>query len=911
MEMKTRIFAGDALRSAVTALVVAVILGAIAASTYLSLKQTADQNDALRTLQAAGQFKHDLDELQQIMLDQHGDLYTVISTRAFYDRPKLKFPLAELLDLIADARARCGTDRQCDVRLSDLDAMIRQLAARSDALAARQYNHREVVALNDTELGEIDAWFYAVLTHVVELRVAADQHLGVAVTASSVEAAKVARWLMISAVTAAALVIMLISWNGRIARHLRHALRSASESRRMLRTVLDQIPHGIAWKDSQLRYLGGNGVYARDAGLSSGDALVGREDRQLRWKDDQAACAAADQQVLSSERSMVTSERRVTTASGREMWVRESRLPLRDEINAVVGVLIVYENITSQHDAQIALRVQSRAIDASSNGLLIVEHQSGRHVITHANPAFERITGHSLDDIVNAQWHKLYALIGQPEAWSEVDHAIVTDGEANVTLPLTRKDGRRSFVNVVVSPVRDQGGVTYHVGVLSDVTAIVDYQDQLERQARLDALTDLPNRNLLAQRLGAAIAAAALEQSNLAVVFVDLDRFKEVNDSLGHRAGDALLVAVAQRLQRTVRGTDLVSRYGGDEFVILVERCPAAHLLMLLDRLVRVMAEPFNVDGAELYVAASVGVSSYPDDGTDADTLISNADAAMYVAKTRGGSNYQFYRPELNQTVARRLHLSTRLRHAVRSSALSLEYQPQIDMRHGGIVGVEALLRWHDEELGDVSPATFVPVAEETGLIHEIGEWVLRTACRQALEWRNSGLAELTLSVNVSPVQLEHSDLAATVNEVLQETGWPAHLLELEVTEGALMRNVDDAARSLGQLRRRGVRIALDDFGTGYSSLSHLRNFTIDRLKIDRAFVREIGRDAQYEALTLAVINVANAMGFDLIAEGVELESQKQFLLDHGCHAAQGFLYSPAVRASRLTDSWFRADASV
>jgi EAL domain-containing protein (putative c-di-GMP-specific phosphodiesterase class I) len=314
------------------------------------------------------------------------------------------------------------------------------------------------------------------------------------------------------------------------------------------------------------------------------------------------------------------------------------------------------------------------------------------------------------------------------------------------------------------------------------------------------------------------------------------------------------------------------------------------------------MREPFHTSGQELYVEASIGISTYPQDGRDADTLIRNADAAMYLTKSRGRNGYQFYRPELNLAAAEKLQLSTRLKRAVKAQSLAVAYQPQIDMQTGQVVGAEALLRWHDAELGNVSPATFIPIAEETGLIQGIGEWVLRTACRQARRWRDEGLPPIRVSVNVSPRQLEHSDLVKVVRSALDDADWPADMLELELTEGALMRNADDAARVLHDLRELGVKIAIDDFGTGYSSLSYLKRFSIDRIKIDRAFIQQIGRDDGYEALTLAVIAIANALKFDVIAEGVELDSHRRFLVDHGCVEGQGFLYSPAVSGGAIAD---------
>ncbi|HXZ09764.1 MAG TPA: EAL domain-containing protein, partial [Paraburkholderia sp.] len=516
--------------------------------------------------------------------------------------------------------------------------------------------------------------------------------------------------------------------------------------------------------------------------------------------------------------------------------------------------------------------------------------------VMFANAAFERITGYANSDVLNVDCEFLFSLTGDLGKWSAVRHALDTNTEANVTIPCIRKNGERFWNNVLVAPVRDENGrVTHHVGVMSDVSALVEYQERLEHQARYDSLTELPNRTLLDERLAEAIRRAAGTGMQVSVLFLDLDRFKEVNDSLGHRVGDALLARVAKRLQRLVRSTDLVARYGGDEFIIVAERSSGEQLIPMLDRLVTAMSEPFHAGEQELYVEASIGVSTFPQDGPDADTLIRNADAAMYLAKAHGRNGYKFYRPELNLAAAEKLQLSTRLRRAVKAQALQIAYQPQVDMLTGRVFGAEALLRWHDAERGAVSPAVFIPVAEETGLIQSMGEWVLRTACQQAKAWIDEGLPPIRVSVNVSPVQLERSDLVSVVRSALNDAGLPPAQLELEVTEGALMRNEDDVARALRDLRALGVKIAIDDFGTGYSSLSYLKRFSIDRIKIDRAFVQEIGNDAEFEALTLAVIAIANALKFDVLAEGVELDVHRRFLIEHGCVEGQGFLYSPAV----------------
>ncbi|WCM23608.1 EAL domain-containing protein [Paraburkholderia bryophila] len=1019
----------DVARKILTAVAVAFILAAIGMNTFLAHRQTREQENSLGTLRESGRLKHDLDDVQQMMLDEHGELYTLVSTRPFYKRAPYYFPVAALLDLTSDARSGCAERSDCISHLNELDDMLRRLGERSNTLASRANQHPGSVNLGDPALSEIDAYFYSVLGHVVDVRMEADATIDSVVTKSSSNASWSSSALVISGFTAGALLLCLIVWNSRIAQRLRVALRLADaeraryqrffdehplpiwiydnaslniiaangaaqrgfgyqeaellgmslkdihpeeefgglkesfsrksgttvgetqavgvwihqtksgerksmdvhrlnasfegrpatmsvmvdvtlelaaraelfESKQTLEYVLDHIPQGIAWKNAKHLYVGGNEIYARDAGLPSREALIGVSDHDLLWGADANQVQDEDVRVMAGELSRRHFERTAIAVDGTEVWISETKLPLEDQKGNTVGVLIAYENITGRRKSELALRLQGRAIDASINGIVIAEVQPGRNIVMFANPAFERITGYSSSDVTGADCESLFALAGEPQKWAEVRDAMDRNAEANVTLSCIRKNGERFWNNVLVAPVRNEHGyVTHHVGVMSDVTALFEYQARLEHQARYDALTNLPNRTLLDERLSEAIQLASEAGSHVSVMFLDLDRFKEVNDSLGHRVGDALLANVAKRLQRLFRSNDLVARYGGDEFIIVVACSGGEQLVPMLERVIAAMNEPFHAGERELYVEASIGVCTYPQDGDDADTLIRNADAAMYLAKSRGRNGYQFYRPELNLAATERLEFSNRLRRAVKAKSLYVAYQPQIDMVTGRIFGAEALLRWHDAELGAVSPALFIPIAEETGLIQGLDEWVLRTACEQATRWREQGLPAIRVSVNVSPLQFERSDLVSAVRSALSDTGCRADMLELEVTEGALMRNAEDASRVLHSLRLLGVTIAIDDFGTGYSSLSYLKRFSVDRIKIDKAFVQEIGRSTEYEAITLAVIAIAEALKFDVIAEGVETDLQRDFLVEHGCKEGQGFLYSAAVSGEAI-----------
>jgi diguanylate cyclase (GGDEF)-like protein len=423
------------------------------------------------------------------------------------------------------------------------------------------------------------------------------------------------------------------------------------------------------------------------------------------------------------------------------------------------------------------------------------------------------------------------------------------------------------------------------------------YQVQLEHQANYDALTGLPNRNLLHDRLKQSVYAQRMQRA-IAVVFIDLDHFKFVNDSLGHSVGDMLLKGMAQRLQGVLRDGDTVARLGGDEFVLILNDQPSEEVTYrAMQRITASLAEPMEIDGKELVVTCSAGISIYPQDGPDVDTLLKNADAAMYRAKEHGRNNFQFYTSEMNERVNERLALENALRRAIERKEFLLHYQQRVDLRTGAIIGAEALVRWVHPEWGLVRPARFIPLAEETGLIVHIGEFVLREACRQVRAWLDAGLKPGVVSVNLSARQFRQEGLVRLVSRVLEETGVdPAHL-EMELTESTVMHNVEAAVATLQGLKSLGISLSVDDFGTGYSSLAYLKNLPIDKLKIDRSFVRDIGtRDGSEEGvLAQAIISLGHNLHLHVVAEGAETDAQVRFLKRHKCDEVQGFYYGEPV----------------
>jgi len=467
---------------------------------------------------------------------------------------------------------------------------------------------------------------------------------------------------------------------------------------------------------------------------------------------------------------------------------------------------------------------------------------------------------------------------------------------------LRRHDGEYRWVVDCGSPFFDmEGEFAGYIGSCYDITARKHNEEQLEFQATHDALTGLPNRNLLDDRLQQAVLVAKREQRAVAVLFLDLDQFRFVNDSLGHGVGDRLLAEVAQRLRGAVRQGDTVAHQGGDEFVIvLADVAIEDDAAEVVQKLLACLHPPFQVDEHEIFVTASIGVSLYPGDGEDIHTLLRNADMAMYRAKDEGRNNFQFFAADMNARVFERLSLEGNLRHALEREEFLLYYQPQVDLVSGQMIGVEALLRWRHPELGLVPPVKFIPLAEETGLIVAIGAWVLKKACAQNKAWQDAGLPHLTMAVNLSALQFRRQDLVAGVRQVLAETGLAPRHLELELTESMIMRDPEQVIGVLRQLADMGVQLSVDDFGTGYSSLSYLKRFPIDKVKIDQSFVRDITTDPDDAAIAKTIVSIAHDMRLKVIAEGAETEGQVSMLRGYGCDEMQGYLFSRPLPPQEL-----------
>jgi diguanylate cyclase (GGDEF)-like protein/PAS domain S-box-containing protein len=567
------------------------------------------------------------------------------------------------------------------------------------------------------------------------------------------------------------------------------------------------------------------------------------------------------------------------------------------------GLLRALRYAVERKSTEEALFVEKERAQVTLNSIgdaVICTDISGN--ITFLNRVAEKMTGWPLQEAAGRRMAEVLRIVDDASRQPTPDPMEMAVGQnRTLHLPsnciLLRRDGFEIPIEDCVAPIHDRGGkATGAVIVFRDVSSARAMTQQMIHLAEHDSLTGLPNRILLNDRVGQAIALASRYQKELAILFLDLDGFKHVNDSLGHPIGDKLLQSIGKRLVDCVRASDTVSRQGGDEFVVLlseVERPEDAAISAR--RMLQEVTQAHSIDHHDLHVTASIGVSIYPDDGLDAETLIKNADTAMYQAKENGRQSYQFFKPAMNVRAVERQSIEESLRRALERQEFALHYQPKINLRTGEITGAEALLRWTHPIRGPVSPAQFIPVAEDCGLILPIGNWVLREACKQARVWVEAGLPMSTMAVNISSMEFRDDDFLDTVFDVLSETGLDPRSLELELTESVLMKRAESAASVLKTLRARGVQVAVDDFGTGYSSLSYLRKFPIDALKIDQSFVRQISSPGEDTTIVTAVISMGRSLKLRVVAEGVETREELEFLQAQQCDEAQGYYFSRPV----------------
>lgn len=538
-----------------------------------------------------------------------------------------------------------------------------------------------------------------------------------------------------------------------------------------------------------------------------------------------------------------------------------------------------------------SLRLATKIFESSNDAVVIM---TVHHKFIDVNPAFSLITGYDKIEIFDQPSIILKSHHHDNHFYFSLHRKLLKFGEWRGEVWIKCKNNTVLPLQLSVHGVRDNNGViTHFVGIFSDMSAHKSTEDELSKLAHYDPLTGLSNRTQFVERLKFTLDMAKRNHHQSALMLLDLDRFKLVNDTLGHQLGDELLIQVARRLKQCVREVDTVSRLGGDEFTVILGTIQSSeNAACVANKILATLSAPFVLSEREVFVSVSIGITVFPIDGDSVNLLIKNADTAMYHAKESGRNNYQYFSDTMNKKMLDELEMETNLRQAFKNEEFSLNYQPQFALKSKKLIGAEVLVRWNHPTLGWISPAVFIPYAEKSNLIIALGEWVLRTACRQAVAWQTSGLKLQPMSVNLSGMQLKQPDLLYKVAQILEETHFPAHLLELELTEGVLMANVEETITTLNKLKDMGIRLSIDDFGTGYSSLSYLKRFPIDTLKIDQSFIREITTSSDDSAIASTIIAMAHNLRLNVIAEGVETIEQANILLDKECDDVQGYFFS-------------------
>ncbi len=579
--------------------------------------------------------------------------------------------------------------------------------------------------------------------------------------------------------------------------------------------------------------------------------------------------------------------------------VKTTFTPYRASNGEISGIVARVKDVTEIAKQEANLRLYAQIFESTTEGIIITDPEAK---ILTVNPAFSQITGYSEQEVLGHTPLLLQSDRHDQNFYRILWQSLRQDGKWQGEIWNQRKNGDVYPEWLTINAIHDESGqLSNYVAVCSDISTTKKAMEALEHQAHHHPLTKLPNRLLLHARLKHSIQKALRERQQGAVFYLDLDNFKNVNDSLGHTAGDQVLLEVAKRLQEKARETDTVAHLSGDEFVVVMDRLESSlDAVNCAGQILEKLQDPIHIQEYQLYLSASLGITVFPQDGTTVENLLKNSDAAMYKAKEAGKNRYHIYSPELTEAALERVSLESYLRQAQKKDELILHYQPQIDLKTGRIVAFEALLRWQHPQRGLIPPNKFISLTEETGLIIDIGEWVLRTACKQLLAWRHQGYEIERIAVNLSGRQIQQKDLHLKVAQVLEETGCPPDSLELEITEGFIMQHPEQSIAVLGQIRKLGVELSVDDFGTGHSSLNYLKRLPITRLKVDRSFVADIFADPEDEAITKAIIALGHGLNLQITAEGIETERQRKFLCDLGCNEGQGFLISRPLPADQV-----------
>ncbi|MDX8126256.1 EAL domain-containing protein [Methylomonas sp. OY6] len=686
------------------------------------------------------------------------------------------------------------------------------------------------------------------------------------------------------------------------------AMHKLADSVNMLQTVINTIPSRVFWKDLNYRYLGANLAFSQDAGLENPAELIGKSDEQLVWRDLAHLYRADDKQVIESNTAKLNYEETLMGPAGKTMHLRTSRVPLRNLQQQTIGVLGVYEDITARKSAEEEMQLAALVYLNSSEAMMVTDATG---TIITVNPAFTTVTGYSADEVIGRAFVGTTIEPHDQAFYKTVLRVINTHGQWAGEISGRRKNGEDCIQWVTINSIlNENGGVHRRVALIADITERKKSEELIWRQANFDPLTGLPNRNMFLDRLNQEIKKAFRHGRHVALMFLDLDRFKDVNDSMGHFMGDILLKEAARRISGCVRDCDSIARLGGDEFtVILGELDQVDGVNRIARNILQALAEPFRLGNETAYISGSIGIALYPDDALDTDSLLKNADQAMYAAKNQGRDRYQYFTALMQQNAQLRMRLANDLHGALARQQFLLHYQPIIEFASGSIAKAEALLRWLHPTLGMVSPAEFIPVAEDTGVIVDIGDWVFDTAAHQAKQWRQTYHPDFQISVNKSPVQFRRQAMEANQwLALLQELDLPGQSVIVEITEGLILDASNSTREQLSAFRDGGMQVALDDFGTGYSSLAYLKKFDIDYIKIDQAFVRSLVAGSSDMALCEAIVVMAHKLGIKVVAEGIETQEQYDLLNRMGCDYGQGYLISkpvPADQFEQLLDKAF------
>lgn len=614
--------------------------------------------------------------------------------------------------------------------------------------------------------------------------------------------------------------------------------------------------------------------------------------KESNLKIDEASFQEILKPLISGEENIITYETSYQE-KGENFYTIEVRLQAFKNENSYILLAMVYD-VTERKKAEKELKITADVFDNTSEGIVITEGDSSK--ILQVNKAFCQISGYRNEELIGQKLNILKSGWHNDEYYKELWHSIKTTGFWQGEMWDRRKNGELYAQWLSITAVKDSfDRVTNYVGIVNEITERKKSEEKIYRLAYYDSLTNLPNRALFSDRVNYTINRTGKTNEKIAILYLDLDRFKVINDSFGHNVGDKLLQGVSLRLKEALGEVYTLSRLGGDEFIIMIENIKKEkEVAEIANKILESLSKPFNLMGIEVYTSISIGISLYPSDGSNLDTLLKNADTAMYRAKDLGRNNYQFYAREMNSKAIEKLKVENELRKALEKNELFLQYQPQVDLNSGKILGVEALIRWKHPEFGLVHPVEFIPLAEETGLIIPIGEWVLRSACEQYMCWKNQfgDFPKISLAVNLSARQFRQKNLTETIEKVIKETKFDAGCLELELTESVIMENVSESIKTLRKLKNMGIKIAIDDFGTGYSSLNYLRRFPLDKLKIDRSFVMDILKGRQDGAIVETIISMAHTLSLRVIAEGAETREQIIFLQEKGCDEVQGYYFS-------------------